>query len=43
MVRYVEENHQGKYGKHQYQLEQFGLEAGTQRENFRVYCERFKV
>ena len=43
MHRYLEENRQGKYGKHQYQLERFGLEAETQRENFRAYCERFEV
>lgn len=43
MYRYLEENRQGKYGKHRYQLEQFGLEAETQREIFRAYCERFEV
>jgi hypothetical protein len=36
-------NPQGKHGKHEYSLEEFGLTAEGVRKHFRDYCERYKV
>ncbi len=36
-------NPQGKHGGHRYEVEQFGLDAGRLREQFRFYEERFAV
>jgi hypothetical protein len=41
MCRHLEESPQHKYGRHQYQLEQFGLDAATERARYRAYFERF--
>lgn len=35
------ENPQDKNGRHEYSLEQFGLDADTERKRYRAYCERF--
>jgi len=35
------ENPQDKNGRHEYSLEQFGLDADTERQRYRAYCERF--
>jgi hypothetical protein len=34
---------QGRHGKHEYRLEEFGLSAGEVRERFARYRERFGV
>jgi len=41
MQQFVAENPQHKYGRHEYSLTQFGLDADGERERFRVYRERF--
>lgn len=41
MTRLLQANPQGKHGKHQYSLEEFGLTAAGVRHHFRDYCERF--
>lgn len=43
MTRRVAENPQGKHGKHNYSLEEFGLTAAGVREHFRAYCERYDI
>lgn len=43
MKRLLAANPQGKHGKHQYSLEEFGLSAAGVREHFRDYCERFGI
>ncbi len=41
MRRYPFESSQDGNGRHQYSLEQFGLDAETERQHYRAYCERF--
>jgi hypothetical protein len=41
MRRFPSENGQDANGRHEYSLEQFGLDADTERERYRPYCERF--
>jgi len=43
MTRLLQANPQGKHGKHQYSLEEFGLTAAGVRHHFRDYCERFGI
>jgi hypothetical protein len=40
---HVEANPKGKHGKHQYALEEYGLEADAVRERFAPYIERFGI
>jgi hypothetical protein len=35
------ENPQGSSGRHEYSLEQFGLDADTERQRYHSYCKRF--
>jgi hypothetical protein len=41
--RWVVENPQDKHGRHRYQPQDFGLDAGALRERFSFYTERFGV
>jgi hypothetical protein len=41
MKRYLKENPQNKYGKHNYTLEEFGLDEQKIKEKYGPYCERF--
>ncbi len=41
MQEFLAENPQHRYGRHEYSLAQFGLEADRERERYRVYRERF--
>jgi hypothetical protein len=41
MRQCLAENPQDKNGRHEYSLEQFGLDADTERRRYRAYCERF--
>jgi hypothetical protein len=34
---------QGKHGKHEYSLEEFGLTATAVRQHFHNYCARFEI
>jgi hypothetical protein len=43
MTRLLKQNPQGKHGKHEYSLEEFGLDAAGVRHHFRDYCERFGI
>ena len=43
MRRYLVENPQAKHGRHEYSLEQFGLDADEERERYRAYRERFSL
>ena len=43
MRRWKSRNPQHKYGVHQYQLEDFGLDRARLVEQFKPYCERFEV
>lgn len=43
MLKMLAENPQGKFGKHHYTLEEFGLTAAGVRSHFRDYCERFHI
>ena len=43
MRAYMADNQQGKFGKHTYSLEPFGLDAGEISERFAPYVERFGV
>jgi hypothetical protein len=43
MVRLLADKPQGKYGKHIYSLQEFGLTAAGVRQHFREYCERFDI
>ena len=36
-------NPQGKHGKHEYALEEYGLDPGQVRERFAAYIERFQI
>jgi hypothetical protein len=41
--RYVERNPKGRFGAHQYDLAEYGLEAGEVRERFAAYADRYDV
>jgi hypothetical protein len=43
MLAYMADNQQGKFGRHEYSLEPFGLDAGELAERFKPYVERFGV
>jgi hypothetical protein len=43
MRAYMADNQQGKFGRHAYSLEPFGLDAGELTERFAPYVERFDV
>ena len=43
MRAYMADNQQGKFGRHEYSLEPFGLDAGALTERFAPYVERFGV
>ncbi len=43
MSKLLADNPQGKHGKHNYSLEEFGLTATGVRHHFRNYCERFDI
>ncbi len=43
MRSFLAENPKGKFGKHDYMLEEFGLSAGMVRERFGDYCEKYGV
>lgn len=43
METYVQDNPQGKFGAHRYDLADFGLDAGEIRERFAGYVERYAV
>jgi len=43
MRAYVTDNQQGKFGRHEYSLEPFGLDADELTERFAPYVERFGV
>jgi Sulfotransferase family len=43
MSKLLANNPQGKHGKHNYSLEEFGLTAAGVRQHFRDYCERFGI
>lgn len=43
MVQYIADNPQGKHGKHEYSLEEYGLTREGVRETFRDYVERFNI
>lgn len=40
---FLREFPRGKYGRHDYSLEEFGLEEAEERERYRPYCERFGI
>ena len=39
----VAANPQGKHGKHEYALEEYGLDPDQVRERFAAYIERFQI
>ena len=43
MRRLLSENPQGKHGKHEYSLDEFGLTAADIRHRFHDYCRRFAI
>ncbi len=43
MRRFLADNPQGKHGRHDYDLAQFGLDPARERERFRKYRERFDL
>ena len=43
MREHVEANPKGKHGKHNYSLEEFGLDAGAVRDRFSSYVDRFNI
>jgi len=43
MRRFPRENLQDKDGRHEYSLEEFGLDAETERDRYRFYCDRFSL
>ena len=43
MRAYMADNEQGKFGRHEYSLEPFGLDAGELAERFAPYVQRFAV
>jgi len=43
MRKLLAANPQGKHGRHEYTLEEFGLTADGVRRHFREYCERYRI
>jgi hypothetical protein len=43
MTRLMSRSPQGKHGKHEYSLAEFGLNADGVRHHFREYCERYEI
>ena len=43
MSAFLAGNPKGKFGKHEYSLEEFGLTREGVRAHFRDYCERFQI
>lgn len=43
MTRFLNSNPKGKFGKHEYSLEEYGLNKDIVRERFADYCERFSI
>lgn len=43
MQRYIHDNPKGKYGRHDYSLEEYGLTEKEINNRFADYCERFNV
>lgn len=43
MSNYMQQNPQGKHGRHTYSLEDYGLTRGQVRDHFRDYCEKFNI
>lgn len=43
MVAYLAANPKGKHGKHEYDLEEFGLSRESVRHHFREYIDRFEI
>ena len=43
MRQWLEDNPAGKHGKHEYRLEDFGLDHAERREALRFYSEHFSV
>ena len=43
MTAYLAANPKGKYGRHTYALEDYGLTAQAVRAHYRDYCERFEI
>jgi hypothetical protein len=41
MRRFLAQHPKDKHGRHQYSLQQFGFDAGEERQRYRAYCERF--
>jgi hypothetical protein len=43
MTQHVESHPKGKFGRHAYDLAEFGLDAGAIRDRFRHYVERYGI
>ncbi|MCB1686861.1 MAG: sulfotransferase [Halioglobus sp.] len=43
MKAYLENNPKGKFGKHEYNITDYGLTEGEVRERFSDYCDRFNI
>ena len=43
MTQYIAENRKGKFGKHQYRLEDSGLTKDEVRSRFQFYTNHYKV
>ena len=43
MTQHVESHPKGKFGRHAYDLAEFGLDAGAIRDRFRPYVERYAI
>jgi hypothetical protein len=43
MNDFMANNPKGKFGKHEYSLEEYGLTKDIVRERFADYCERFNI
>lgn len=42
MITYLEQNKQGKYGRHKYSLKEYGFDAGDIFEEFQEYMDHYK-
>jgi hypothetical protein len=43
MQAYIADNPKGKHGRHDYNLQDYGLSADWARRHYRDYCERFSI
>lgn len=43
MQAYMQDNPQGKHGRHVYSLDEYGLTKGQIRSRYKGYCERFDI